>query len=132
MKKATEGWWIVHAFIKLNDATIPAQMPIPRIDMVLSSMSGSVIFRAIDLTDGFYHILMRLSDIQFTGVRSLSGMLLEWLIMPQGLNNTPATLNRMVSQALRPLQKFALSYFDDIFVHNGAEGNLHLPFQPSK
>ncbi|KAE8971382.1 hypothetical protein PF005_g21084 [Phytophthora fragariae] len=42
-----------HAFNKLNDATIPAQTPIPRKDMVLDSMSGSVIYSAIDLTDGF-------------------------------------------------------------------------------
>ncbi|KAE9011937.1 hypothetical protein PR001_g15781 [Phytophthora rubi] len=54
VKKATSGWRIVHAFNKLNDSTIPAQTPIPRKDMVLDSMSGSVIYSAIDLTDGFY------------------------------------------------------------------------------
>ncbi|GMF22870.1 unnamed protein product [Phytophthora fragariaefolia] len=43
-----------NAFNKLNDATIPAQTPIPLKDMVLDSMSGSVIFSSIDLTDGFY------------------------------------------------------------------------------
>ena len=58
----------MHTLNKLNDATIPAQTPIPRKDMVLNSMSGSVIFSAIDRTDGFYHILMQLSDIQLTGV----------------------------------------------------------------
>ncbi|KAE9166426.1 hypothetical protein PF005_g29203 [Phytophthora fragariae] len=68
VKKATGGWRIVHAFNKLNDATIPAQTPIPRKDMVLDSMSGSVIYSAIDLTDGFYQILMRESDIPLTAV----------------------------------------------------------------
>uniref|UniRef100_H3GV93 Reverse transcriptase domain-containing protein n=1 Tax=Phytophthora ramorum TaxID=164328 RepID=H3GV93_PHYRM len=62
VKKATGGWRIVHAFNQLNDATIPAQTPIPWKDMVLDSMSGSVIYSAIDLTDGFYQILMRESD----------------------------------------------------------------------
>ncbi|KAE9002400.1 hypothetical protein PF005_g14344 [Phytophthora fragariae] len=66
VKKATGGWRIVHAFNKLNDATIPAQTPIPRKDMVLDFMSGSVIYSAIDLTDGFYQILMRESDIPLT------------------------------------------------------------------
>ncbi|KAE8961290.1 hypothetical protein PR003_g27221 [Phytophthora rubi] len=51
VKKATGGWRIDHAFNKLNDATIPAQTPIPRKDMVLDSMSGSVIYSAIDLTE---------------------------------------------------------------------------------
>ncbi|KAE9340566.1 hypothetical protein PF008_g11044 [Phytophthora fragariae] len=47
VKKATGGWCIVHGFNKLNDATIPAQTPIPRKDMVLDTMSGSVIYSAI-------------------------------------------------------------------------------------
>nr|KAE8919295.1 hypothetical protein PF009_g30397 [Phytophthora fragariae] len=77
VKKVTGGWRIVHAFNKLNDATIPAQTPIPRKDMVLDTMSGSVIYSAIDLTDGFYQILMRESDIPLTAVSTPSGMLWE-------------------------------------------------------
>ncbi|GMF17480.1 unnamed protein product [Phytophthora fragariaefolia] len=74
-EKATGGWRIVHAFNKLNDAAIPAQTPIPRKDMVLDSMSSSVISSAIDLTDGFYQILMRESDVPLTAVSTPSGML---------------------------------------------------------
>ncbi|KAE9007153.1 hypothetical protein PR001_g17034 [Phytophthora rubi] len=59
VKKATGGWRIVHTFNNLDDATIPAQTPIPRKDMDLDAMSGSVIYSAIDLTNGFYQILMR-------------------------------------------------------------------------
>ena len=87
-------------------------------------MSGSVNFSALDLTDGFYQILMRESDIPLTAVSTPSGMLWEWLVMPQGLKNAPATFNRMVFQVLRPLRDFAPSYFDDIFVHSRAEGDL--------
>ena len=75
VKKATGGWHIVHAFNKLNDATIPAQTPMPRKDMVLNSMSGSGIFSAIDLTDGFNQIVMISSDIPLTAVSIPSGML---------------------------------------------------------
>ncbi|KAE8971517.1 hypothetical protein PR001_g26863, partial [Phytophthora rubi] len=97
VKKATGGWRIVDAFNKLNDATIPAQTPIPRKDM---------------------------SDIPLTAVSTPSGMLWEWLVMLQGLKNAPATFNRMVSHVLRPLRDFAPSYFGDIFVHSRAEGDL--------
>ncbi|GMF44870.1 unnamed protein product [Phytophthora fragariaefolia] len=97
VKNATGGWRIVHTFNKLNDATIPAQTPIPRKDMVLDSMSGNVDFSAIDLTDGFYQILMRKSDIPLTAVSTPSGMLWECLVMPPGLKNAPATFNCMVS-----------------------------------
>ncbi|KAG2983412.1 hypothetical protein PC121_g22588 [Phytophthora cactorum] len=104
---ATGGWRIVHAFNKLNDATIPAQTPIPRKNMVLDSMSGSVIYSAIDLTNGFYQILVRQCDIPLTAGSAPNDMLWEWLVMPQGLKNAPA--NRMMSHVLRLLRYFAPS-----------------------
>jgi hypothetical protein len=48
-------------------------------------------------------------------------MLWEWLVMPQGLSNAPATFNRLVTQLFRPLRHFAQTYFEDIFVHSHAE-----------
>ncbi|KAE9005871.1 hypothetical protein PR001_g17344 [Phytophthora rubi] len=36
---------------------------------------------------------MRESDIPLTAVSTPSGMLWEWLVMPQGLKNAPATFN---------------------------------------
>ncbi|KAF1330894.1 reverse transcriptase, partial [Globisporangium splendens] len=120
VKKATGGWRIVHAFNKLNDATIPAQTPVPRKDMILDGMVGSTVFSAIDLKDGFYQFRMREDDVPLTAVSTPSGMLWEWLVMPQGLKNAPVTFNRMVTNVLRPLRTFAPSYFDDIFVHSKA------------
>jgi hypothetical protein len=107
--------------------TIPAQTPIPRKEIILDSLAGSEIYSPIDLTDGFYQILMRESDVPLTAVGTQSGMLWEWLVMPQGLKNAPATFNRMVSQVLRPLRNFAPSYFDDIFVHSKAEAGPSRP-----
>ncbi|KAF1314578.1 reverse transcriptase, partial [Globisporangium splendens] len=106
VKKATGGWRIVHAFNKLNDATIPAQTPVPRKDMILDGMVGSTVFSAIDLKDGFYQIRMREDDVPLTAVSTPSGMLWEW----------------MVTNVLRPLRGFAPSYFDDIFVHSKTTG----------
>ncbi|KAG3050765.1 hypothetical protein PI125_g26391 [Phytophthora idaei] len=83
--------------------------------MVLDTMSGSTQYSAIDLMDGFYQILIREDDVPLTAVSTPSGMLWEWLVMPQGLKNPPATLNMMVSNLLRPFRSFAPSYFDDIF-----------------
>ncbi|GMF20455.1 unnamed protein product [Phytophthora fragariaefolia] len=97
VKKATGGWCIVHAFNKLNDAIIPEQTPIPRKDMVLDTMCGSVIFSAIDPIDGFYPIFMRESDTLLMAVSTPSGIIWKWLVMPQGLKNALATFNRMVS-----------------------------------
>ena len=58
VRKATGGWRIVHAFNKLNAATIPAQTPIPRKSVIIDGMSKSTVFSSMDLMDGFYQILM--------------------------------------------------------------------------
>ncbi|KAG3024208.1 hypothetical protein PC128_g7049 [Phytophthora cactorum] len=63
---------------------------------------------------------MRESDIPLTAVSTPSGMLWEWLVMPQGLKNAPATFNRCVTHLLRSLRDFAPSYVDDVFVHSRA------------
>ncbi|KAG3193684.1 hypothetical protein PC128_g10018 [Phytophthora cactorum] len=117
VKKPQGVWRIVHAYNKLNDATIPAQVPIPRKDVIIDSMAKSTIYSALDLRDGFYQILMRESDIALTAVNTPSGMLWEWLVMPQGLKNAPATFNRCVMHLLRSVRDFAPSYFDDVFVN---------------
>uniref|UniRef100_H3H285 Reverse transcriptase domain-containing protein n=1 Tax=Phytophthora ramorum TaxID=164328 RepID=H3H285_PHYRM len=93
VKKPQGGWRIVYAYNKLNDATVPAQTPIPRKDVIIDSMTSSTIFSTLDLRDGFYQILMRESDIPLTAVSTPSGMLWGWLVMPQGLKNAPATFN---------------------------------------
>ena len=78
---------------QVNAATVPAQTPIPRKDVIIDGMSKSTIFSSMDRMDGFYQILMRERDIPYTVVSTPSGMLWEWLVMPQGLSNAPATFN---------------------------------------
>ncbi|GMF50466.1 unnamed protein product [Phytophthora fragariaefolia] len=83
VKKVQGGWRIVHAYNKLNDATVPAHTPIPRKDVIIDSMALSTIFSALDLRDEFYHILMRESDIPLmtNGVRpdpGKVGLINEW------------------------------------------------------
>uniref|UniRef100_A0AAV1VJ68 Reverse transcriptase domain-containing protein n=1 Tax=Peronospora matthiolae TaxID=2874970 RepID=A0AAV1VJ68_9STRA len=60
---------------------------------------------------------MRERDITYTAVGTPSGMLWEWLVIPQGLSSAPATFNRCVTHMLRSVRDFAPSYFDDVFVH---------------
>ncbi|POM62200.1 Pol protein [Phytophthora palmivora] len=88
----TKKWRLVHAYNKLNNATVPTQTPIPRKDVLLNNMSGCTLYSVLDLVDGYYQILMRESDIPLTAVSTLSGMLWE-----------------------------CCTYFDDIFVHSRAK-----------
>ncbi|KAG3017974.1 hypothetical protein PC120_g10710 [Phytophthora cactorum] len=109
VKKPQGGWRIVHAYKKLNGATIPVQTPIPRNVVIIDSMAKSTIYRALDLRDGFYQILMRESDIALPAVSTPSGMYWEWLVMPQGLKNAPATFNKCVTHLLCSVRDFAPS-----------------------
>ena len=77
VRKATGGWRIVHAFNKLNAATVPDQTPIPRKEVIIYGMSKSTIFSSMDLMDGFYQILMRERNIPYTAVITPIGMLWE-------------------------------------------------------
>ncbi|GMF53771.1 unnamed protein product [Phytophthora fragariaefolia] len=118
--KPNGKWRMVHAFNKLNAATIPASTPIPRKYVLQNNMAGCTVFCALDMVDGYYQLLMRESDIPLTAVSTPSAMLWEWLVMPQGLSNAPATFNRRVTQLFRPMRHFVQTYFDDIFVHSRA------------
>ena len=50
---------MVHAYNKLNAATIPASTPIPRKDVLTNNMAGCTLFSALDMVDGYYQLLMR-------------------------------------------------------------------------
>uniref|UniRef100_H3GYR8 Reverse transcriptase domain-containing protein n=1 Tax=Phytophthora ramorum TaxID=164328 RepID=H3GYR8_PHYRM len=77
VRKSNGKWRIVHAFKKLNAATIPTQTPIPRKDVLQNNMVGCTAYSALDLVDGYYQLLMRASDIPLTAVSTPSGMLWE-------------------------------------------------------
>ena len=47
VRKSTGGWRIVHAFNKLNAATVPAQTPVPRKDVIIDGMAKSTIFSSM-------------------------------------------------------------------------------------
>uniref|UniRef100_H3H363 CCHC-type domain-containing protein n=1 Tax=Phytophthora ramorum TaxID=164328 RepID=H3H363_PHYRM len=121
-KYAAGMWRMIHAFNKLNAATIPASTPIPRKDVLQNNVVGCTIFSALDMVDGYYQLLMRESDVPLTAVSTPSGMLWEWLVMPQRLSNAPATFNRLVTQHVRPMRQFVQTYFDHSFVPSRTSG----------
>ncbi|GMF55668.1 unnamed protein product [Phytophthora fragariaefolia] len=54
VRKPNGKWRILHAFNKLNAATIPAQTPIPRKDVLQNNMVDCTLYSALDLVDGYY------------------------------------------------------------------------------
>ena len=67
---------------------------------------------------------MKDTDVAKTAVSTPSGMLWEWLVMPQGFKNAPATFNRVVAHVISQHRAYAPHYFDDVFVHCRDENGL--------
>ena len=110
----------MHAFNKLNAATVSASDPIPRKDVIKDGVSKSTIFLSMDLMDGFYRIHKSKRNIPYTAAISPSDKMWERLVMQQGLSYVPATFNRCVTNLLRLMRHFSPNYFDDVFVHSQA------------
>lgn len=102
---------------KLNAITIPDYQPIPRIDDVLDSLGSSKYFTALDITSGYWHVPMKPEDIHKTAFVTPTGHY-EWLVMPFGLKNAPATFQRAMKTIIAKHNlRNVVNYFDDIVVH---------------
>ena len=110
VRKPNGKWCIVHAYNKLNAATIPAQTPIRSKDVLQNNMAGCSMYSSLDLVDGYYQLPMRSSNIPLTAVTTTNGMLSEWLVKPQGIPNAQPTFNFLVAQLSRPHRAYSQTY----------------------
>jgi len=100
----------------LNAITIKNRYPIPLISELLDRLKGAKVFSKIDLTDAYYRIRIRQGDEWKTAFRTRYGHY-EFLVMPMGLTNSPATFQSYVNNALRGyIDDFCVVYLDDILI----------------
>lgn len=103
-------------FRRLNDVTIKDSYPLPRIDVVLESLSGSSLFTALDLQSGYWQCEVNPNDRPKTAFSTGIG-LYEFNVLPFGVCNGPATFQRLMDIVLDGLNwESALVYLDDVIV----------------
>lgn len=111
-----QKWRLVVDYRKVNEKTISDKYPLPNITEILDKLGRCQYFTTLDLASGFHQIEVHPEDIQKTAF-SVDYGLYEYLRMPFGLKNAPATFQRVMDNVLRDLAgKCCLVYMDDIIV----------------
>lgn len=109
-------WRLVVDYRKLNEKTIDDRYPIPNISEILDKLGKCIYFSTLDLASGFHQIEVKPQDIPKTAFSVDNGHY-EYIRMPFGLKNAPATFQRVMDNVLRDIQgKHCLCYMDDIIV----------------
>lgn len=101
---------------KINEKTIEDKYPIPRIEETLDNLGKCVYFTTLDLAQGFHQIEMDPESIEKTAFTVNHGHY-EYLRMPFGLKNAPASFQRLMEEILKEyLYKFCLVCMDDVII----------------
>jgi hypothetical protein len=104
----------------LNKATMKNRYPLPRIDDLFDRLSGAKVFSRIDLRSGYYQINIAKGDEEKTACRTRYGSY-EFLMMPFGLSNAPATFCTFMNDIFREwLDDFVVVYIDDILIYSSS------------
>lgn len=102
----------------LNAVTIPDQYPMPRIEDILQMLMGCRWFSLLDAATGFQQLVIRQEDRHKTAFATANG-LYEFVAMPFGLRNAPASFQRAMDKVLHGLlNRCANPYIDDVLVYS--------------
>jgi hypothetical protein len=103
----------------LNSLTVKDRSPLPNVDELVCMVATGKVFSILDQTNAFFQTRMREADIPLTAVKTPWG-LMEWVVMPMGLTNAPATHQARLEEALGELiNDICVVYLDDIVIFSG-------------
>ena len=109
-------------FRRLNRQTKKDAFPLPRMQETMESMVGARLFSTMDLKSGFWQVKMAKESQQYTAFTVGSMGVYEFLRMPYGLCNAPATFQRLMQNCLGELNlTYTLIYLDDVIVFSSTE-----------
>ena len=109
-------------FRRLNSRTKKDAYPLSQMQETMESMVGARFFSTMDLKSGFWQVKMAKDSQQYTAFTVGSMGVYEFLRMPYGLCNAPATFQRLMENCLGELNlTYTLIYLDDVIVFSQTE-----------
>ena len=104
-------------YLALNKNTIKNRFPVPRIEDIFDRLQGSSYFSRIYLKSGYHQIQIVPEDIHKMAFQTQFG-LYEYVVIPFGLTNAPATFNRSMERIFQKHRAYTEVFFDDIIIHS--------------
>lgn len=118
VKKADGSMRMCVDFRALNKQTIKNKYPLPRIEELFDQLIGARYFSKIDLRSGYHQVRIYPDDVPKTGFNTRFGHY-EWLVLPFGLTNAPATFMHLMHSIFSScLDRFVIVFIDDILVYS--------------
>ena len=112
--KKSGGLRIAINYQRLNKVSSMSQLPVPRVDEILTKLNKGNIFSLFDFTGSFHQIPVHPDTIPLTAFATPT-RLFEWLRMPMGASQSAGHFVKVINEVIKGMHGVE-AYLDDVVV----------------